>query len=111
MAEFFDYDPVSGLTYKLDWSDEDRKVTIRSEQDCQPILDHMAKVRNSDKAERGIKNDWWFYCTIPPAVELALLQRGVNINKKGHLAKALKIIDSEYPYLKSSRKRHVISEH
>ncbi len=111
MAEFFDYDPVSGLTYKLDWSDEDRKVTVRSEQDCQPILDHMARLRNSNKSEVGIKNDWWFYCTIPPSVELILRDKyGLNINDKNHLPRALKVIDRDFPYLKATTKRHVLQE-
>lgn len=106
MAEFFDYDPVSGLTYKTDYSWADNTITLRSEQDVQPHLDMTHKIRRGEGMR--IEGDWWLYASIPPSVELILLEKyKLNINKKEDFPKAMKVIETDFPYLKCTNKKHV----
>lgn len=106
MAEFFDYDPHSGLIYKTDYSAADQTITLRSEQDVQPHLDMTHKIRGGEGMR--IEGDWWLYASIPPVVEVELRDKyKLNINDKNDFPKAMKVIETDYPHLKCTNKRHV----
>jgi hypothetical protein len=104
-----EYDPYTGVTSINVTSDDDETVTVRREQDVQPILDMTAEARNTNAADIGIKKDIWFYCTIPVTVQYEMLNKGINIFNKDHTAKVLEEINANYPKLKLTNKTHSLT--
>ena len=107
MSEFFDYDPNNGMIYSMDYDHRTDETVIHSKQDVGPILDHMADKRKKDD-DSGIGRGLWHYCTIPTRVELELKQKGIDIYDKNCLKDVLREINQNYPYLKATRKNHMI---
>ena len=105
MAQFFDYDAHLGLRYDTEEGD-DGKITVHARQDVQPYVDFATEVRNSGVADKGIKRDLWKYCTIPTHVQLAMMEKGINIHNKDHSKAMLREINTNYPHLKYTRLHH-----
>jgi hypothetical protein len=105
MSEFFDFSD-RGLLYTTDVNQETGGVILHTKGDCDPVLEHMKRIRNSGENDKGIKNEFWHYCTIPAAVEVALRDRGIDIYDKNCTKDLLKIINEEYPDLKATRLHH-----
>lgn len=105
MSEFFEYDPINGITYSTDYDEATGETVVHSMQDVDPILDHVARIRNKND-DSGIKRDIWKYCTIPAAVELILLEKGINIHNKDHWPDVLREINTNYPKLKYTNLHH-----
>ena len=95
-TQYHHYDPVTGVT------------TIETVQDVEPYLKRSRELRNDDDYSRkGIKNDMWHYASIPNSVIEKIMQdHGLNIFDKDHAKAVLRIINAEYPYLKTTRKHH-----
>jgi len=102
MSRFFDFNPVNGMRYDTD--EDDGKLILRSSQDVEPLIDHMREKRNSE--DDGIGRGFWHYCSIPTHVELELRQKGINIYNKHQTKELLREINTNYPYLKATRKHH-----
>jgi len=81
-------------------------------QDVEPVLDHVAAIRNYGLADKaGRKDDFYQYACIPPVVVLELKYKyGVDLlsGRQDHLAKAVRIINEHYPKLKTTDKTHVV---
>ncbi len=105
MSQFFDYSD-RGLLYTTDPDHETGGVVLHTKGDCQPVLDHVKEIRNSGENDKGIKNEFWHYATIPPAIEVALRDRGINIYDKNCTKDLLRVINQEYPYLKTTYLHH-----
>lgn len=107
MAEFFDYDPDYGLTRYTEMADEDR-IRLITVADVEPVLDHAKALRNAPEiSERGIKKGFWHYATIPPIVQLLLRKKGIDVFNPEHGKRVRQEIDRNYPYCKTTDKRHV----
>lgn len=95
MRTYFDYDPVKD------------QVFLTYEQDISHFLDRMKAIRdNPEISKKGIKEDWWYYCSIPETVEMELIKKGLSLNNPDHMKSILKEINTNYPYLKASDKCH-----
>jgi hypothetical protein len=108
MAKFVDIDYRGVST----WADKtiDGKMQYHYEQDVEPILDHAKRIRNDGLADKGIKNDMWHYAYIPPVVQMEwLVKYGVDFNKKDHLKAVLRLLNTDYKYLKTTDKNHMAS--
>jgi hypothetical protein len=110
MSEFFDYDPFNGLTYKTDYDWASDEITLHTEQDVQPFLDHAHRLRSDEERDRrGRKNDFWLYAVIPPMVEVEILNKhGIKLADGTRTKDLLRIINTEYPHLKATNKTHAI---
>lgn len=107
MAILFDYDPVTGIRETFDYDPINDQVTIRTEEDVSPLLDRLKAMRNDeDYSRKGIKNDLWHYATIPATVEMEMRKKGIDIYDKNATKAILKEINQNYPWLKSTTKRH-----
>lgn len=107
MAIHFDYDPVTGLRETFDYDPINDAVTITTSEDVSPLLDKLKAMRNDEDYSRaGMKADWWHYATIPATVELALRNKGLNIYDKNATKAILKEINTNYPWLRATDKRH-----
>jgi hypothetical protein len=108
MARFVDYDPDRGVaTYEDNYEGH---IQLHYRQDVEPILETAKAERINGLTDHGIKNDLWLYARIPPVVILEMkFKHGVDVFKKDHLKKAFQLINSEYPYLKCTEKRHTLA--
>jgi hypothetical protein len=87
---------------------QDGRLQIHYRQDVEPILERCKELRNSGVVDRGIKNDMWHYAYIPPVVQMEwLVKYGVDFNKKDHLPAVLKLLNTDYKYLKTTDKHHM----
>ena len=83
MSKFFDYTEETGLLYTTDHNNETDGTIIHTKGDCSPVLERALQIRNDGRNDsKGIKEDWWLYATIPPAIEVVLKGRGISIYKK-----------------------------
>lgn len=109
MAKTFDYSPDHGMFYEIeDNAQNPGELFIRPIQDVQPVLDFTKAKRNSGLNDRGIKQEWWHYATIPPIVQVAMKDKGIDFHKKSHMPRVLKEINENYPHLKCTDLKHAI---
>lgn len=95
VVEYFDYDPIKD------------EVRITAVQDAKCVVDQSTTLRNDEEySKKGIKGDWWHYCTIPPIVEMQLRSKGINIWDRGCTKALLREINQNYPWLKATNKTH-----
>jgi hypothetical protein len=109
MSQFLDFDHRTGVQQLYDTT-PDNRMQIHYRQDVEPILE-LAKYERlnglSDAA--GKKNDLNLYARIPPVIILELkYKHGVDVFKRGHMKKALQLINTEYPHLKCTDKTHTV---
>lgn len=108
MAKFVDFDALRGVE-TLEDSYEGR-IQLHYRQDVEPVLELAKAERINGLSDYGIKEDIWLYARIPPVVILELrFKHGVDIFKRDHLKRAFQLINSEYPALKCTEKRHTLN--
>lgn len=107
MPILFDYDAETGVKTMFDYDPIKDEVHMSYEQDVSGFLDRMQDIRNNPEiSANGIKEDWWHYCSIPPVVEMELMKKGLYLHRPDDMKEILKIINSDYPYLKATDKWH-----
>ena len=105
MSEFLDSNPARGTYYETE--DFEDGILIHTKQDVQPVLDWTAKQRNDTANDKGIKKGFWRYATIPAHAELEIKEKyGVSLYNKNATKDILKIINRDYPYLKTTNLHH-----
>ena len=104
--EFFDYDPLTGVTEYLEWSADGGKFSIHSEQDVEPVLDFCKYLANTGGTEHGFKGEGWLYAVIPPVVQAQMFKRGINIMDPNDNKRMLRAINQDYPYCKTTHRYH-----
>ena len=71
------------------------------------FLDRMKAIRdNPEISANGMKEDWWYYCSIPEVIEMELMKKGLFLSDKNHTKAILKEINTNYSYLKATDKWH-----
>jgi hypothetical protein len=107
MPILFDRDLESGVTTYFDYDPIKDQAFLTYEQDVSGFLDRMNEIRNNPEiSAKGMQEEWWHYCSIPEVVEIDLMNRGLFLHKPDDMKQILKIINSDYPYLKATTKRH-----
>lgn len=104
-----DYDPLTGISTWFQYENSTDQMAITTEQDIAPIIDSITARRNdADYSRDGIKKDWWHYARLPLTVIMEMkTKHGVDLMApKVDWKSALKIINREYPLLKTTEKTH-----
>ena len=104
--EFFDYDPVSGVTEYVEFHGDTFSIT--SEQDVEPVLDFCKTMANTGGAEDNFRGEGWLYAAIPPVVQAQLFKKGVNIMDPNDNKRLLEEINTNYVYCKTTHRHHSI---
>jgi hypothetical protein len=109
MAKLLDWDPLRGLQ-QLEDKTIDGKLQIHYRQDVEPVLE-LAKYERinglADKAGKEGGQDIYLYARIPPVVQLEMkYKHGVDIMNRDHMKKAFYLINTEYPHLRCTEKKH-----
>lgn len=111
MPILFDFNPDTGVKEFFDYDPINDQVIMSYEQDVSGFLDRMNQIRNAPEiSAKGIKEDWWLYCSIPPVVEMELKKKGLTLGKTSDMPRIFKEINANYPYLKATTKHHGIAE-
>jgi len=87
-------------------TDETRIIHIG---DSEPYLEQNKRQANDeDYTKKGIKNEWWKYASIPPAVQVQwLIEKGVDVYNPHHGKEVLALVNHpDYKYLKTTGKFH-----
>lgn len=114
MSKLLDWDPLRGLQQleDTDGVGGTGRLQIHYRQDVEPILE-LAKYERvngiADKVGKEAKQDIYLYARIPPVLILKLkYEHGIDImsNDKDAMRKAMVVIDRDYPYVKTTDKKH-----
>lgn len=106
MPILFDFDPETGMREYFDYDPINDEVRITTTQDVSAFLDQMKAIRDSGFSDQKGKEEWRWYCSIPPVVELELKKKGLDLHNRDHMKAILKEINANYPYLKATEKTH-----
>lgn len=107
MAEFFEYDPFSGIRTDTSWNENEQKMTLHRYADVEPVLDYSKEMAaDTSVSQRGIKQGWWCYAKLPPIVILQMRAKGINVFDQNDEAKMFAEINSNYPWLKLTQGNH-----
>lgn len=104
MSEFFGYNAERGTWYEVEDDGLDGDLTIATKQDVEPVLEYTKTLRNSGAHDKV--GDFSYYACIPAHVELALLDKGININNKHQTKEMIRAIEQDYPYCKVTNLKH-----
>jgi hypothetical protein len=104
MAEFLDFDPVTGIAHYFDHDEMTNETRITYVQDVQPLLDYTRAMANDGATDQGIKKGWWLYAKIPPIVQVKMKAKGIDINDPKATQRIIQEINEHYPALKCTQK-------
>ena len=110
MAKFLEYDALRGVAQYEDRT-QGGNLQLHYRQDVEPILDLARIERNEGLGDNATKKqDMQLYARIPPVVILELKYKyGVDIFNHNHAKRAVYLINTEYPYLKTTNKHHELA--
>lgn len=102
-----DFNATTGEKVWFDYGADDRLV-ITHEQDVTSSLEYShARQVDSNYTKKGIKNDMWHYARVPNAVILEMKNKhGVDFFDKSQAKRMFELLNTEYPYLKTTDKTH-----
>lgn len=107
-GEFFDYDPVTGLTEYYEET-PDGKIHIHTYQDVEPILEHSkALAREGIADEAWKKNDFAVYAVLPPIVLGMMAKKGIKFLDPNAIGDVLREINQNFEYCKTTSKHHMV---
>ena len=107
MPILFDFNSDTGVKTLYDYDPLTDQYALTYEQDVSGFLDRMNDMRKkTDYSDKGIKEEWWHYCSIPPVVEMELMKKNLSLSRKDDFKEILKEINANYPYLKATDKKH-----
>lgn len=107
MKDIIDYDPFTKTTLYHHYDPDTDITTIQEVQDVDLYLERSKALRNDeDLTKRGIKGGFWLYASIPTSILNILYSRGIDPFNKDQAKDVLKVINTEYPWLKTTTKNH-----
>lgn len=107
MKKLLDYDAQTGITSTFEREESTGVVHVAQSADVQGALDYAKSLANDDDyTKKGIKNEMWHYAHVPAIVLEQLYRRGINPFEPGTTKAIIKIINEDYPHLKTTHKHH-----
>jgi hypothetical protein len=101
MSVFFDYDPNTGVTQTFDYDPVTEDVRLTSTQDLDTFFASVKAKRDNPEAwDKGVKEEFAHYASIPPVIEMELLKQGIDIHNPHQTKELMKAINTKYPFLK-----------
>lgn len=105
-GEFFDYDPVTGITEYYEET-PDGRFHIHTVQDVEPHMDAAQRLRNSGAPDDAWKKTGWtMYASLPMAIVGHMMKRGINVFDQNDLPKVLQEVNTTYSNFKTTFKNH-----
>ena len=104
MAEFLDFDPVTGVTHWFDHDEATNETRITYTQDVEPLLEYNKALRNEGATDGGIRKGWWLYAKIPAIVQVKMKAKGISLSDPTATKRIIQEINEHYPMLKCTTK-------
>ena len=105
MPILFDHNSVTGVSQYFDYDPAKDTYYLTSTQDISGMLDKIKQARdNPETWDKGVKQEWAHFASIPPVVEMQLKQKGIDIYNPDQTKELIKEINTNYPYLKLTTK-------
>jgi len=104
--QFFDIDPITGLTEYIE--EVDGQVHLTYEQDVSAVLDHTKALANEGISDGNFRKEGWLYAVIPAVVEMQLRAKGINLMDPNHIGRVVREVNENYPLLKTTHRHHAI---
>jgi hypothetical protein len=106
--EFFDYDPITGVTEYYEET-SDGKFHIHAFQDVEPIMDVAKRLKNEGATDEVWKRDGVsMYASLPMVIVHDMLKRGINVFDQNDLPRVIREINTTYSNFKTTYKHHEI---
>jgi hypothetical protein len=106
MAEWLDYDPLTGVSHYFSHDEMTNQSSITTVQDVQPLIDHNKRLAADGATDGGIKKGWWLYASIPPVVQVKMRAKGIKLDDPSATKRIIQEINEHYPALKTTQKNH-----
>jgi hypothetical protein len=103
-----DYDPLTGITESLDFSDDSVRV-VREQSPTRAMESAKSLALNEDYTRQGIKRDQWHYARIPLLIlEEMKTKHGADWNDKNDHKhkKFFRVLNTQYPAFKTTHWNH-----
>lgn len=105
--EFFDFDPITGITEY--YEERDGKIFIHSRQDVEPSMDAAQRMRNEGGPDAAWKKGGaTMYASLPPIIVAHMLKRGINVFDQNDLPRVIQEINTTYANFKTTYKHHAL---
>jgi hypothetical protein len=105
--DFFDYDPITGITEY--YEERDGKIYIHTRQDVQPLMDAAQRLRNEGEPDAVWKRDGVsMYASLPMVIVHELLKKGINVFDQNDMPKVIQEINTNYSNFKTTYKHHAL---
>jgi hypothetical protein len=105
MPILFDHNSVTGVSQYFDYDPAKDTYYLTSTQDLSCMLDKIKEARDNPAIwDKGVKEEWAHFASIPPVVEMQLKQKGIDMYNPDHTKALVKEINENYPYLKLTTK-------
>ena len=87
----------------FDMDESNGNIHITMEQDLTAFFERMKQMRrdSSERWNKGVKEEWLHYASIPSVVIMELKNKGIDILNPEDEKKILREINRNYPYLKT----------
>ena len=108
MADFFDFDPLTGIAHYTDYDEATGNMHVHTVQDIEPVLEYNKRLKNdTDQNLRiGVRKGWWLYAKIPAVVQLKLRAKGIDISDPTCTKRLMQEINEHYPACKVTDGNH-----
>lgn len=110
MADFLDYDPVTGIRHDFEYDEMTGEARITYTQDVQALVDYTKGLANDSATDKGIKKGWWLYAKIPAIEEVRMRAAGISLTDPAATERILQWINTRAPYLKCTQKNEGTKE-
>jgi hypothetical protein len=101
MAEFFEYDPHTGIRTDTAWDEATQQMSLIRTSDVGPVLDYAKEMAaNVGLNREGMSKGHWLYAKLPPIVILQMRMKGINIFDQNDQKRMFAEINTHYPHLK-----------
>lgn len=106
--EYFDHDPITGLTEYFSYDPITDRIAIKAVQDVEPVVDFCKAMVNQQIGDKNFRGEGWLYAALPMSVVGQLMQKGINIMDSNDNKKLLEEINTNYPYFKTTHRHHAV---
>jgi hypothetical protein len=104
VADFLDYDPLTGIAHYFAHDEMTGQSAITTVQDIEPLLERNKALANEGATDGGIKKGWWLYASIPAVVQLKMRAKGIRLDDPDATKRIIQEINEHYPMLKCTQK-------
>jgi hypothetical protein len=102
MADYFDYDPLTGVRTEFDYDADTGKASLIHTQDVERALEIAKISRDNGLRDNGIKENWFHYAEIPLVYLLKLRKMGIAWDDPKEINRP---VNTYFPELKMTTKK------